>query len=59
MPKNPMEDNSKGWTSANQSVTGNTLLEELDSGLISDEVKPNTFLYTEKSWETEREIQEC
>lgn len=44
IPKNPMEDISKGSTSANLRVIGNTMAEELISDLKPDKEKPNNFL---------------
>lgn len=53
-----MEDNFKGWTSANQRVTGNIMAEEFLSDLISK--KNLSFLYNEEPLETrEGEIEEC
>lgn len=44
IPMNPMEDISKGSTSANLRVIGNTMAEELISDLKPDKEKPNNFL---------------
>lgn len=41
---NPMEDISKGSTSANLRVIGNTMAEELVSDLKPGKEKPNNFL---------------